>query len=614
MAHLISIFSIFLPLVFVILSAYIANRLKSTMNKFFNSTISQLKGHSQNLLILLSLVIGIVTSLVALLLKSAIHHTHEIVSHYSEGHGNYLFIIFPIIGIILTILFVKFVVKDDISHGVSKILLSISKKQGRFKKHNTWSSVISSILTIGLGGSVGAEAPIVLTGAAIGSRLGRVFQLDHKTLIMLVGCGSAGAIAGIFKAPIAGIVFTLEVLMIDLTMASLVPLLIASVTSASVAYLLQGDASQFSFLQSTPFGISTIPFFIVVGITTGIMSVYFSRLLSKTESLLAKIQSPYQRVAIGGGVLSLLIFLFPALYGEGYSTISTLLSNNPLSITNNTLLQNVNSEWLIFIYIVAMLLLKVFATSITTGIGGVGGVFAPTLFMGGISGFVVAFVFNQFGFELSYANFVLVGMAGMMAGVMHAPLTGIFLIAEMTGGYGLILPLMIASVISYITIKYYEPHSIYHKRLAQRGELITHHKDKTVLTLMKLNSVIEKDLDPIAPEASLGELVKVISKSKRNIFPVIDNEEHLHGIVLLDDIRNLMFRPEKYDKFIVKQLMIIPPAIVEITDTMESVMQKFENSGAWNLPVVENKKYVGFISKSRIFNAYRKVLVHYSDE
>lgn len=584
------------------------------MNRFFNNTISQLKGHNQNLLILLSIAIGIITSLVAFLLKSAVHHTHEIVSHYSESHGNYLFIIFPVIGIILTVLFVKFVVKDDISHGVSKILYSISKKQGRFKKHNTWSSVITSVITIGFGGSVGAEAPIVLTGSAIGSRLGRIFRLDHKTMMMLVGCGSAAAIAGIFKAPIAGIVFTLEVLMIDLTMASLVPLLIASVTSASVAYLLQGDAAHFNFMQHTAFDVSTLPFFVIIGIATGIMSVYFSRQLSNTEGILAKIKSPYKRVAIGGAILSTLIFLFPALYGEGYSTITTLLSNNPLDITTNTLLENVSSEWVIFAYIVAMLLLKVFATAITTGIGGVGGVFAPTLFMGAISGFIVAFIFNQFGFDLSYANFVLVGMAGMMAGMMHAPLTGIFLIAELTGGYGLILPLMTASVISYITIKYYEPHSIYHKRLAQRGELITHHKDKTVLTLMKLNSVIEKDLDPVAPEASLGELVKVISQSKRNIFPVIDEEHHLHGIVLLDDIRNLMFRPEKYDKFIVKQLMIIPPAIVEISDTMESVMQKFENSGAWNLPVVENQKYIGFISKSRIFNAYRKVLVHYSDE
>lgn len=584
------------------------------MKKNFNFSIDKLKNNQQNLLILLSLAIGILTSLVAFALKSAVHYTHEFVSQYSSGHGNFLFIIFPVIGIILTVLFVKYIVKDDISHGISKILYSISKKQGRFKKHNNWSSVIASILTIGFGGSVGAEAPIVLTGASIGSRLGRAFKLNHKTLIMLAGCGSAGAIAGIFKAPIAGIVFTLEVLMIDLTMASLVPLLVASVTSTSLAYLLQGDASFFNFMQSTPFDVGTTPFFIVVGIFTGILSVYFSRQLSFTESKLSLITSPVKRIAVGGIILSLLIFLFPALYGEGYGTISILLSDDVLNITHNTLMENVSSEWLIFLYVLAMLLLKVFATALTTGIGGVGGVFAPTLFMGGISGFLVAFVFNQLGFELSYSNFVLVGMAGMMAGVMHAPLTGIFLIAELSGGYGLILPLMMASVIAFITIKYYEPHSIYHKRLAQRGELLTHHKDKTVLTLMKLNSVIERDLDPIGPDATLGELVKVISKSKRNIFPVIDDKNELHGIVLLDDIRNLMFRPEKYDKFTVTQLMSRPPAIVETNDAMETVMSKFEQSGAWNLPVVENGKYVGFISKSRIFNAYRKVLVHYSDE
>lgn len=580
----------------------------------FNRLLSKLPSSNSNLLIVLSLAIGIFTSLVAFLLKSAIHHTHHFISHYSEEYNMQLFFIFPIIGIVLTLLFVKFIVKDDIGHGVSKILYAISKKQGRIKSHNTWSSVISSTLTIGFGGSVGAEAPIVLTGAAIGSRLGRAFKLNHKTLIMLVGCGSAGAIAGIFKAPIAGLVFTLEVLMIDMTMASLIPLLISSVTSASLAYLLQGDSAQFNFSQSTPFDIHTIPFFIAVGIVTGILSVYFSRQLSKTEVHLSKIKSPVNRIIIGGIILSSLIFVFPALYGEGYSTISILLSNNINSLFDHTIIAQWDSKWVILAYMIAMLLLKVFATAITTGIGGVGGVFAPTLFMGAISGFIVAYIFNMMGFELSYANFVLVGMAGMMAGVMHAPLTGIFLIAELTGGYGLILPLMIASIISYITIKSQEPHSIYHKRLAQRGELITHHKDKTVLTLMKLNSVIEKDLDPVAPEATLGELVKVISKSKRNIFPVIDNKQHLHGIVLLDDIRNLMFRPEKYDKFIVKQLMIMPPAIVEINNTMDAVMQKFEDSGAWNLPVVEDGKYIGFISKSRIFNAYRKVLVHYSDE
>lgn len=584
------------------------------INNILSPLLERIKKKNSNLLLLLSFAIGIVTSIVAFLLKSAVHHTHEYITHYTAENGKILFIIFPVVGIIITILFVKFFVKDDIGHGVSKILYAISKKQGRIKSHNTWSSVIASTITIGFGGSVGAEAPIVLTGAAIGSRLGRVFRLNHKSLILLVACGSAAAIAGIFKAPIAGIVFTMEVLMIDLTMASLVPLLTAAATSTSIAYLLEGDSVHFSFLQSTPFEFNTIPFFIVVGLITGILSVYFSRQLSHTEGKLAKIKSPYKRVLIGGVTLSTLIFIFPSLYGEGYTTISALIDNNIQAITNGTIISDVTNEWIIFGYFVALLLFKVFATAITTGIGGVGGVFAPTLFMGAISGFMVAYIFNQLGFDLSYANFVLVGMAGMMAGVMHAPLTGIFLIAEITGGYGLIPPLMMAAVISYITIKSYESHSVYHKRLAQRGELITHHKDKTVLTLMKLHSVIEKDLDPVSPDATLGELVKIISKSKRNIFPVIDENENLHGIVLLDDIRNLMFRPEKYDKFIVKQLMIIPPATVDINDPMELVMSKFEKSGAWNLPVIENGKYIGFISKSRIFNTYRKVLVHYSDE
>ncbi len=582
--------------------------------RMFKPFFIKIKENDQSLLILLSITVGILTSLVAFFLKSAVHFIHDFVIDFSSEHGSYLFVFLPIVGVIITSLIVKYIVKDDINHGISKILYNISQKQGRFKSHNTWSSVITSIITISFGGSVGAEAPIVLTGSSIGSQLGKRFKLNHKTLIMLAGCGAAGAIAGIFKAPIAGIVFTLEVLMIDMTMASLVPLLIASVTSTSLAYLLQGDASQFSFVQNVAFEVSTLPFYIALGVFTGIMSVYFSRMLSKTESSLGKIKSPYKRIVIGGFFLTLLIFIFPGLYGEGYSTIGTLLSGDFMKVSENTLIKGFSNEWIIFAYIFIMLLVKVYATAITTGIGGIGGVFAPTLFMGAISGFLVAFIFNQLGFDLAYRNFVLVGMAGMMAGMMHAPLTGIFLIAELTGGYGLFLPLMAVSVISFITIKFYEPHSIYHKRLAQRGELLTHHKDKTVLTLMKLQSVIEKDLDPVAPEATLGELVKVISKSKRNMFPVLDTEEQLHGIVLLDDIRNLMFRPEKYDDFTVQQLMTRPPAVVNITDTMEVVMKKFENTGAWNLPVVEDNKYVGFISKSRIFNAYRKVLVHYSDE
>lgn len=589
---------------------------RADMNKTRTSFKERLKLIDNGQLILLSLAIGIVTSLAAFLLKNAVHMTHHFLTHhFDESRFNPMYLVYPVIGITLTVIFVKVAVKDNIGHGVSRILHAMARKQGRIKRHNTWSSIIASTITIGFGGSVGAEAPIVLTGSAIGSNIGRAFRLDHKSLTLLIGCGAAGAIAGIFQAPIAGLVFTLEVLMLDLTMASLIPLLIAAVTSASLSYFLMGDDVLFKFPLTESFQITNIPFILILGVFTGFISLYFTRYMAIVEGGFAKIKNKAVRILVGGLSLSLLIFIFPSLYGEGYSTISSLLNGNEEAVMRNTFFYDLRDNHFILIgYLLCVVLFKVFATSITNAAGGVGGIFAPSLFIGGIAGFILARVLNEMGFSVSESNFVLVGMAGTMAGVMHAPLTAMFLIAELTDGYKLILPLMMISVISYLTIMLFEKHSIYHKRLAQRGELLTHHKDKAVLTLMKLRSVIETNFDPVKPEMTLGELVKVIAKSKRNLFPVVKENGEFIGIVLLDDIRNLMFRPEKYSDFTVERLMVKAPGTVSNEMLMEDVMQTFERTGAWNLPVLEDGKYLGFVSKSKIFNSYRKVLCHYSEE
>ncbi|MDE5417868.1 chloride channel protein [Labilibaculum sp. DW002] len=567
--------------------------------------------------LILSFLVGIVSGLAALLLKTTIHQTHHFLTHNLHVDSvNLLYLAYPTVGILLTVLFVKFFVKDKIGHGVSRILYAISQKNSQIKSHNNYSSIVASTLTIGFGGSVGAEAPVVLTGASIGSNLGRMFHLNYKTITLMVGCGVAGAIGGIFKAPLAGMIFTLEVLMLDLTMASLIPLLISSITGASIAYFFMGKGVLLSYDVTAPFVINNIPYYIILGIFAGLVSLYFTRFSMYLESLFDCVKNSYQKMLIGGLSLGVLIFLFPPLYGEGYNTIQALLDGNHTHLVNNSIFYFLKDNyWLLLGYVVLILVFKVVASTVTTGSGGVGGIFAPSLFLGGVSGFLVARVLNGFNFvKLSESNFTLIGMAGMMAGVMHAPLTAIFLIVEITGGYALFIPIMITATIAYLTIMYFEPHSIYTKRLAKRGELITHNKDKAILTLMKLGKVIETDLKRVDPNATLGELVKKISQSQRNIFPVVDEDEKLLGIVLLDDIRNIMFNPEMYDDTYVHDLMIMPPAILDANAPMDKVMRRFEETGAWNLPVVQDDKYLGFVSKAKIFNVYRRVLVHYSDE
>ncbi len=578
------------------------------------------KINEKRFVLLLSFVVGILTALAALVLKFLIHQIEFFLTDNFDVTGaNWLYLIYPVVGIFLTGLFVRNIVRDDISHGVTKILYAISRKQGRIKKHNVWSSVIASAITIGFGGSVGAEAPIVLTGSAIGSNLGKTFKMEHKTLMLLIGCGAAGAVSGIFKAPIAGLVFTLEVLMIDLTMASLLPLLVSCVTAATVSYIATGTEAMFRFHLDNPFVMERIPYAILMGIACGLVSLYFTRAIDSVEDMFRKYSNPYVKLAIGGVMLSILIFLFPPLYGEGYNTIELLLNGSALSdwneVMDNSLFYGYGN--LLLVYLTLILLFKVFASSATNGGGGCGGIFAPSLFLGCLTGFIFARFCNQFdlGPYIPEKNFALLGMAGVMSGVMHAPLTGIFLIAELTGGYDLFLALMIVSVSAYLTIIVFEPHSIYSMRLAKKGQLITHHKDKAVLTLMKIENVVEKNFDKVSPDMDLGQVVGVISKAKRNVFPVVNKDGDLLGVVLLDDIRNIMFRQELYHRFTVDKFMVSAPAKLNINDSMDAVMAKFDDTGAWNLPVVDGEgKYIGFVSKSKIFNTYRQVLVDFSAE
>lgn len=572
----------------------------------------------RSFVIVLALIVGIVCGTAALLLKTLIHFFSDIVSsHIDISGGNYLYFIYPVFGILLTSLYVRYIVKDNISHGVTRVLHAISQNKSRLKRHNIYTSVFASSVTIGFGGSVGAEGPIVYTGAAIGSNLGSAFRLSPRILMILVGCGAAAGIAGIFKAPIAGMLFTIEVLMLDLTTVSIMPLLIASITSATMAYIFTGYNFEFFFVQSEPFVTGRIPYVILLGVFCGFISLYFTRMMNRMENLFKRLGNPWKRTAVGGLILATLIFLFPPLYGEGYSSITGLLSGDTASIVNGSIFyDDGNSVWFIILFIALIILTKVFATSATNGGGGVGGTFAPSLYVGCMSGFLFAYLLNHLGFDLdlSIKNFALMGMAGVMAAVMHAPLMAIFLTAELTGGYELFLPLLIVSTISYGTIKLFEKYSIYTMRLAQRGELLTHHKDKAVLTLLKMNSVIETDFMTVRPEMSLKEMVDVISKSNRNLFPVVNDRNELLGIVLLDDIRNIMFRPDLYRRMHVRKFMSMPPARIEVGENMEKVMRTFDITGAWNLPVVENGKYVGFVSKSKIFNSYRRVLRHYSED
>lgn len=571
----------------------------------------------KNFVIVLAFIVGIFSGLAALVLKFLIHYISTVLTAgVNLESGNYLYILLPAVGVVITALYVRYVVRDDISHGVTRVLYAISQNKSRLKRHNVYTSVLASSVTIGFGGSVGAEGPIVYTGAAIGSNLGRVFRMSPRILMILVGCGAAAGIAGIFKAPIAGMLFTLEVLMLDLTAVSVMPLLIASITSTTIAYVYTGYEFEFFFAQTEDFYTSRIPYVIMLGVVSGLISLYFTRVMSMMENFFGRFRNRWLKTLVGCSILSLLVFIFPPLYGEGYGSIVGLLGGDTSSIVNGSIFYNDRGEvWFLALFIGLIVLTKAFATSATNGAGGVGGTFAPSLYVGCMTGFLFAFVVNHFGWvELSTKNFALIGMAGVMSGVMHAPLMAIFLTAELTGGYDLFLPLLIVSTISYGTIKFFEPYSIYTMRLAKRGELLTHHKDKAVLTLLKINNVIETDFLPVYPDMTLKDMVDTIARSKRNLFPVLNERRELVGVVLLDEIRNIMFRPDLYRRMRVSTFMSVPPAKIEVGESMDAVMKTFDSTGAWNLPVVERGHYVGFVSKSKIFNSYRRVLRHYCDD
>lgn len=578
-----------------------------------------IRGINQRRLLLgLSMLVGLLAGLAAVLLKNLTHLVESKSNSLLQGdHTNDLRFLLPLGGLFASMVFVKHVLKQDIGHGVSKILFSISKRKGHLKPHNTWSSMLASSITVGLGGSVGLEAPITLTGSAIGSSIAHLLKLNYKSVVLLVGCGAAGAIAGIFKAPIAALIFAFEVLMLDLTAWSIVPLLIASVTATIVSSFLMGEQVVFFFTISEPFAMSNLPYYILLGVFTGLVSLYFTRMNNWVEGMMGKLKNGWMRTLTGGAILCLLIFLMPQLFGEGYITLKTLLTGQSDALFNNTLFEGIigNNSYFIVVFFMLLMLFKVVAMALTTGSGGVGGIFAPALFVGGMAGATLSKTVNLFlPSGISENNFALVGMAGVMAGVMHAPLTAIFLIAEITGGYELFIPLIVTATLSYVTILAFERQSIYTLRLAQRGELMTHHKDKNILITLELDDVLEKDFKKVKEDGYLGDLVKAVSKSKRNLFPIVNEEKELVGIISLDDVRDIIFHTELYDKTTITELMQMPPAVINSDEKMERVLELFEETGAWNLPVIENGKYKGFISRSKIFSSYRKLLRELSDD
>ena len=574
---------------------------------------------AKQFLLILALLVGIGSALAAQVLKLLIHEIeHLLTSQFDVTRANWLFLVYPVVGIFLTALFIKYVVRDDIGHGVTKILYALSRKQGNIRSHNRWSSVIASALTIGFGGSVGAESPIVLTGSAIGSHLGLMFKLDHKTMILLIGCGASGAVAGIFKAPIAGLMFTLEVLMVDLTMASLLPLLVSCLTATCITYAWTGTQPMFNFVLNDPFTVERVPTAVLLGIFCGFISLYFTRVMNSFEQVFGKLGNMYAKLALGGAVLAVLIYCFPPLYGEGYNTISMLLSGGggAEAVLNNSLFYG-HADWLI-VYLCLIILFKVFATTATNGGGGCGGTFAPSLFLGCIGGFVFSRLWNAYGvFDVAVpeTNYALLGMAGVMSGVFHAPLTGVFLIAELTGGYDLFLPLMIVSVASYLTIHAFERHSIYAMRLARKGELLTHHKDQSVLTLMSLDAIIDKERPKLRPDMYLGQIVQAISTSKSLHFAVVGLEGSLLGVINVNSIRKIIFRSELYRMYRAEQLMQQPQVTLRTDDSMQTIMEKFARCEAGTLPVLSpDDKYVGFVSRTRLLAAYRQVIKDFSEE
>lgn len=585
------------------------------MNRRFEKWLSEIS--EKNLIYILSLLVGILSGTAAFMLKNFIFYvSYFLTRHFKASSESLFYLAYPMIGILISLLIVKYVIKDDISHGISKILSVLSKKGSQIKAHNMFSSMVTSGFTIGFGGSVGAESPIVYTGAAIGSNISRLFKLNQNQVRLLIGCGATGAIAGIFKAPIAGIMFTLEVLMLDLTMASLIPLLISGITAATMAYFFMGDSVLFHFSVKNQFDYSNLPYYILLGIMCGLISFYFTRTGMYVESRFKRINNTYIKLIIGGISLGLMVFIFPSLWGEGYESINKIFNGQGPDLLNNSVFFDWKSDpYVLLIILIIILMLKVVAMAITTTSGGVGGIFAPTLFMGAIGGYILSLSLNTFfGLNLPHANFALAGMGALMAGVMHAPLLGIFLIAEITGGYQLLVPLIISATVAYVIATRFEPHSIYTKRLAEMGELVTHHKDKAAMHFMNVKDLIETDFEILTPDLNLGQMTYFIARSKRDLFPVVDENGMMLGMIKLNDIRNLMFEQELYEKISVSDLMYMPEFFISPSDSVEVVAEKFKSCKRYNLAVIDDGRYIGFISRARVFSVYRDTMADLSFE
>ena len=583
------------------------------MLKFFKNM------QERNKILLLSFFTGLASGLAAVALLKLIQLLQRVLSAGAGGHEAVLYLVLPGVGMLLSLLIVKYLVKDNIGHGVTKVLVAVSRNESRIKPHNTWSSLLTSSVTIGFGGSVGAEAPIVYTGAALGSNLARLAGLSHRGMTILIGCGAAGAIAGIFKAPLAGVLFTLEILLFNISMTSMTPLLISTVTATMVSYILLGDALPFQ-CTLTPFSMGNVPFYLILGVAGGFLSLYFTRTTLLLEDKFSSLRSPWLKWVLCAVALGLLIFFFPPLYGEGYSSLGVLLNGGDLTLDGDTPLAGMlHSKWGVPLFFTLVLLLKVFSMTLTNAGGGVGGTFGPTLFIGAIAGFVVARLLNIIlaGTDIAVPeqNFVLVGMAALMAGVMQAPMTAIFLIAEISGGYELLIPLILTSAISFGTTRIFERYSIYTKRIALAGELLTHDNDQAVLTLLRTRDLVRDKYPRVSMDATLGEFVETISESDAQVFPVLDSEQKLKGLVEMDHMRKLMFKTDRYGVDRVKDFMELPQAVVKVDEKMESVMRKFDRTQAWRLPVVDaDGRYVGFVSKSRILSAYRQELKEISQD
>ncbi len=586
----------------------------SFIKRVNNFRIRYLSRH--HFLCILSAFVGLAAGLAAVIIKNMVHYIHVTLQNGFQGdHTRYLIFVLPVIGIALTVIFIKYINKRPVSHGIPGVLFAISKNNGIIRTHNLFSSVITSALTVGFGGSVGLEGPTVATGGAVGSYIGRVMKLNYKEVTLLISCASAGALSAIFKAPIAGIVFALEVIMLDLTMWAVIPLLIASATAALTSYLFLGQNVLYQFTLTEEFDMGQIHWYLLLGVVVGLISVYFTKSYIRITEIFEKFESPWKRILVAGGLLGVMILIFPPLYGEGYEVVNQELHGEFYHLFENSFFEGWHQSFaLLVVYMLLVIGLKVVATTLTFSAGGIGGIFAPTLFMGANSGLLFGLVLNQLGVDVSVSTMALVGMAGMIAGVVHAPLTAIFLIAEITGGYELFLPLMLASTISYGTTRYFVKNSVYTVQLAKRGELMTHHKDRNILLMMKISDLIETNFITVRSDQTLRDLVQVITNSSRNIYPVVDEQNYLKGIVKLDDIRHIMFNQEMYDITKISDLMITPEWTIETTDQMEEVARQFSESGRYNIPVLQNGKYLGFVSRARVFSSYREMLKHFSDD